>query len=68
MKPPPGLDAVNVLVTAYGMVVTWFTAAEVLRQLTGKDPLARAALGARKKHVKWVLDLLFEELGADLAS
>ncbi|MCC7071143.1 MAG: TetR/AcrR family transcriptional regulator [Deltaproteobacteria bacterium] len=67
-KPPPGLDAVNLLVTAYGMVVTWFTAAEVLRQLTGKDPLARAALAARKKHVKQVLDLLFGELGADLPS
>jgi AcrR family transcriptional regulator len=61
-KPPKDLDAVNLLVTAYGMVVTWFTWAEVLKRLTGKDPLSDAALAARKRHVRVVLDFLLEQL------
>lgn len=61
-RPPKDLDAVNLLVTAYGMVVTWFTWAEVLRRLTGKDPLSDAALAARKRHVRAVLELLLQQL------
>ncbi len=61
-RPPAGLDPVNLLATVYGMVVTYFTTAEVLQQLTGKDPLSPAALAARKKHLRRVLDVLFDEL------
>lgn len=63
-KPPPAMDAVNLLATVYGMVIIYFTTAEVQQQLTGKDPLSRAALAARKKHLKRVLDLLFDEFTA----
>ncbi|MBE2251007.1 MAG: TetR/AcrR family transcriptional regulator [Myxococcus sp.] len=61
-KPPRDLDAVNVLATVYGMVVTWFTYGEVLRRLTGKDPFSPAALAARKRHVRKVAHLLLAEL------
>ena len=61
-KPPRDFDAVNLLVTAYGMVVTWFTWSEVLKRLTGQDPLSDAALAARKRHVREVLVLLLAKL------
>ncbi|GMU60549.1 MAG: hypothetical protein AMXMBFR34_23120 [Myxococcaceae bacterium] len=59
---PRDFDAVQVLTTVYGMVVTWFTYGEVLRQLSGKDPFAPAALAARKRHVKKVVSLLLAEV------
>lgn len=61
-KPPKDFDAVNLLTSVYGMVVTWFTHGEVLRALTGKDPFSPAALAARKRHVHRVLAVLLAEL------
>jgi TetR/AcrR family transcriptional regulator len=61
-RPPKDFDAVNVLITAYGLVVTYFTFGEVLRALTGTDPFSPAALAARKRHVKKVLALLLAEV------
>ena len=63
-RPPKDLDAVNVLTSAYGLVVTWFTYGEVLRRLTGKDPFSPAALAARKRHVRKVVGLLLSEFEA----
>ncbi len=60
--PPRDLDAVHLLTTVYGMVVTWFTHAEVVRRLTGRDPLAPEELAARKRHVHRVVTLLLAEL------
>lgn len=56
------MDAVQLLTTAYGLVVTWFTHGEVLRALTGKDPFSPAALANRKRHVRRVVELLLQEL------
>ncbi len=61
-RPPKDFDAVNLLTTVYGMVVTWFTYGEVLRRLTGKDPFSPAALAARKRHVRKVVALLLAEV------
>lgn len=61
-KPPKDLDAVHLLTSVYGMVITWFTHGEVLRALTGKDPFSPAALAARKRHVHRVLSVLLAEL------
>ena len=61
-RPPKDLDAVQLLTTVYGMVVTWFTYGEVIRKLTGKDPFSPAALAARKRHVHKVIALLLAEL------
>ena len=55
-------EATQLLVSVYGMVVTYFTHGEMLRQLTGKDPFSPAALAARKRHVRRVADLLFNAL------
>lgn len=61
-RPPKDLDAVNLLTTVYGLVVTWFTYGEVLRRLTGKDPFAPEALAARRRHVHKVVSLLLAEV------
>lgn len=61
-RPPKDFEAVHLLTTVYGMVVTWFTYGEVLRRLTGKDPFAPATLAARKRHVHKVLHLLLAEV------
>ncbi|MFO0596227.1 MAG: CerR family C-terminal domain-containing protein [Myxococcaceae bacterium] len=61
-KPPKDFDAVNLLTSVYGLVVTWFTHGEVIRRLTGKDPFSPAALAARKRHVHKVVGLLLAEL------
>ncbi|MBL8920324.1 MAG: TetR/AcrR family transcriptional regulator [Myxococcaceae bacterium] len=61
-KAPRDLDAVNLLTTVYGIVVTWFTWGEVVRRLTGKDPFSPAALEARKRHVRRVVGLLIDEV------
>lgn len=63
-KPPRELDAVHLLTTAYGMVVSWFTYGEVLKRLTGADPLSKSALAARKRHLHAVVGLLLAELEA----
>lgn len=61
-KPPKDLEAVHLLTTAYGIVVSWFNYSQVLKHLTGKDPLSPTALAARKRHVHAVLKLLLDEL------
>lgn len=61
-KAPRDFDAVNLLTTVYGMVVSWFTYGEVLRRLTGKDPFSPTALAARKRHVRKVVGLLLAEV------
>ncbi len=61
-RPPKDYEAIQVLTTVYGMVVTWFTYGEVIKRLTGKDPFSPAALAARKRHVHKVVRLLLAEL------
>ncbi|MEW5739631.1 MAG: TetR family transcriptional regulator [Myxococcota bacterium] len=61
-RMPKDFDAVQLLTTVYGLVVTWFTYGEVLKELTGKDPFSPAALAARKRHVRKVVGLLLAEV------
>jgi len=61
-RAPKDFDAIQLLTTVYGMVVTWFTYGEVLARLTGKDPFSPAALASRKRHVHKVVALLLCEV------
>lgn len=60
--PSPAFAPVHVLVSIYGMVVTWFTYGSVIERLTGEDPFSRAALSERKQHLHAVLDLFLDRL------
>ncbi len=54
-------ELVHVLTSVYGMVVTYFTHGRVLSQLSPVDPFSPDALEARKRHVRRVVALLFED-------
>ena len=54
-------ELIHVLTSVYGMVVTYFTHARVLAQVTGADPFSPAALESRKRHVRRVVALLFRD-------
>jgi TetR/AcrR family transcriptional regulator len=60
--PPPGFAPVQVLVSIYGMVVTWFTYGSVIEQLTGADPFSPASLAERKQHLHAVVRLFLEKV------
>lgn len=63
-ETPAGLEAVHLLTSVYGMVVTYFTFGPVLHELNGVDPFSPDALEGRKRHVRRVVALLFRELRA----
>jgi TetR/AcrR family transcriptional regulator len=59
----PDAEAAHLLVSFYGMVVTYFTYAPVLERLLGRDPLSTEALIARKQHLRRMLELAIGEPG-----
>jgi len=54
------MAAQQLLVSVYGMVISYFTYSHVLEQLMGTDPLAAEALELRKRHVCRVIDALLD--------
>lgn len=60
---PDDLGLEQVLTSVYGMVVTYFTYGRVLQRLTGKDPFTPEALEQRKRHIRFMVALLFREIG-----
>ncbi len=59
------LAAPHLLVSFFGMVVTWFAYAPVVRGLLGVDPLAPEQLEAHKRHLLRMLDLVVDALDED---
>jgi AcrR family transcriptional regulator len=57
------LAAEQLMVTVYGMIVTYFTYSDVLEPLVGAGPLSKKSMAAREKHVLRVVDLLLAEIG-----
>jgi TetR/AcrR family transcriptional regulator len=57
--------AEQLLVSFYGMIISYFTYRDVLGFLTGKDPMSKKELERRKKHLYRMLDIVEEALIAD---
>lgn len=57
-----GFSAERLLTSFYGMIVTYFTYGEVLRHLTGKNPLSQEELKKQKEHITRMLDIVIEEV------
>jgi len=63
------LAAHQLLVSFYGMIVSYFTFSGVLGQLVGKDPLSKKELKIRKKHLGRMVDMVMKELdGHDVSA
>ena len=56
------MDAAHLLVSFYGMAVTWVTYAPIVAGLTGADPLAPEAIARRKAHLAHMIDLVLADL------
>jgi len=56
------LSAAQLLVSFYGMAVTWVTYAPVVEQLLGQDPLGEEGLALRKAHLARMVDLVIASL------
>ena len=54
--------APQMLLSFFGMVVTYFAYGPVVEKLLGTDPFAPVALAARKRHLRRVLNLLIAAL------
>lgn len=57
--------AEQLLISFYGMIISYFTYRDVLGFLTGKDPMSKKELERRKKHLYRMLDIVEEALIAD---
>lgn len=57
------LSAAQLLVSFYGMAVTWVTYAPVVEDLLGTDPLSEQGLSLRKAHLARMVDLVIASFG-----
>ena len=58
------MAAQQMLVSIYGMVISYFTYSNVIEQLLQTDPLAEEALVLRKRHVCRVIDAMLDAVEA----
>jgi len=52
----------HLLVSFYGLIVSYFTYSGVIESLIGKDPLSKRELNKRKKHLQRMLDIVIAEI------
>lgn len=53
------LDAANLLISFYGMIVSYFSYGDVLAYLMQTDPFSPANLRAHKEHIRRMIDIVF---------
>lgn len=58
------LEAQQILISFYGMIITYFTYSDILKQLLGADPLSKQNLEMRKRHLRWMVDIVISEMTA----
>jgi AcrR family transcriptional regulator len=56
------LAAEQLMVSVYGMIITYFTYSDVLEPLYGADPLTPENLAARERHLLRVVEILLAEI------
>lgn len=52
------LSATQLLVSFYGMVISYFTFNRLIEDLTGSDPLSEENLAQRKRHLARMIDII----------
>lgn len=53
----PGMESHQVLVSFFGMIVSYFTYSDVIERLIQRDPLARDEIENRKRHLRAMVEL-----------
>ncbi len=56
------LSAENLLVSAYGMIITYFTCSGIVQKLIGSDPMSPKNLQTRKKHLYRMFEIIIRAL------
>ncbi len=57
------MAAHQLIVSFYGMIVSYFTYSPVLEHLIDKNPLAKEEIEARKRHLAKMLEIVLNEIG-----
>ena len=56
------LSAEHLMVSVYGMIISYFTYSDMVGRLTGSDPLSKRSLVERKKHVHRMVSIILESI------
>jgi hypothetical protein len=56
------LAAEHLLISCYGMIITYFTCHGIMQNLLGGDPMSKENLKARKKHIQRLMDIVSEHI------
>ena len=56
------MAAHHLILSFYGMIVSWFTYSGVIEGLVGEDPLSQKELSERKMHLKAMLDVVLDSV------
>jgi TetR/AcrR family transcriptional regulator len=56
------LAAEHMLISCYGMIITYFTCHGIMEKLLGGDPMSGENLRARKKHIQRLMDMVSEHI------
>lgn len=59
------LAAEHLLVSFYGMIISYFTYAGVIEHLLGSDPFSNENMAARKLHLRRMLDIVLAAIAAE---
>lgn len=57
--------AEQLMISVYGMLITYFTYSDVIGPLVGQDPMSESNLEARRQHVRRVVDVLLTSVEAE---
>lgn len=61
------MAAHQLLISFYGMVISYFSYSSVIGRLVGDDPFSEPALEQRKRHLRRVLDVLLDSVEGETA-
>ena len=56
------LTAEHVLISAYGMIITYFTCSDILEKLLDTNPMSEESFQTREKHIFKMIDIVINEV------
>jgi len=59
------LSVEQLMISFYGMIITYFTCSDVLQHLLKTDPMSKKNIRDRKKHLRTMVDMVLDTLQED---